>query len=68
MHKNYRRKKPKHHNPGREGTGWRWPSAPAWAKREFWQWYRAREKELFAHDRHDNFNDRVPRSILWDWG
>ena len=69
MHTNHRRKKPTHHNPkhGGGGRAWRGQTSFKWMRREFWQWYRAQEKQLFAQDRYDDFEDHIRPSILWDW-
>jgi len=66
MHRNYRRKLAKH-NPRKEGKGWRrTPPSLIPYRKAYWQKHRAKVRELMAHGRYDDIQDRHPPTIWWD--
>jgi hypothetical protein len=66
VHRNYRRKRGKH-NP-KKGRGGKWrPYSLTEARREYWQWARARSKALMVREHYDALEDKHRPSILWDW-
>lgn len=47
-------------------TRCRWHTDLGPWKAIYWQRERSRERTLMAHERHEDCQDRHPRSVLWD--